>query len=61
MRWGKPEVSGKRPRRVQGEDEGHVWELSKEAEGLEEWKSYGDGFRGIAQVLCGRTSGKGAS
>ena len=37
-------------------------QLSKEAEGLEEeCKKYGEAFRGIAEVLCGRTSGKGAS
>ena len=24
----------------------------------EEWKKYGEVFRGIAEVLCGRTSGK---
>ena len=35
--------------------------LSEEAEGLEEWKKYGEAFRGIIAVLCGRTSGKGAS
>ena len=26
-----------------------------------EWKKYREAFRGIAEVLCGRTSGKGAS
>ena len=37
-------------------------QLSEEAEGLEEdWKKYGEAFRRIAEVLCGRTSGKGAS
>ena len=37
-------------------------QLSKEAEGLEEeWKKYEEVFMGIAEVLCGRTSGKGAS
>ena len=33
----------------------------EEVEGLEEWKKCGEAFRGIAEVLCGRTSGKGAS
>ena len=36
-------------------------ECSKEAEGLEEWKKYGEVFRGIAEALCGLPSGKGAS
>ena len=37
-------------------------QLNEEVEGLqEEWKKYGEAFRGIAEVLCGRTSGKGAS
>ena len=34
-------------------------QLREEAEGLkEEWKKYGEVFRGIAEVLCGKTSGK---
>ena len=36
-------------------------QLREEAGGLEEeWKKYGEAIRGIAEVLCGRTSGKGA-
>ena len=36
--------------------------LREEAEGLEEeWKKYGEAFRGIEGVLCGSTSGKSAS
>ena len=35
--------------------------LSEEAEGLEEWKKYGEEFRGIAEVLYGKMSGKGSS
>ena len=36
-------------------------ELGEEAKGLEENKKYREAFRGIAEVLCGRTSGKGES
>ena len=38
-------------------------QLNKEVEGLEEeWKKYGEVlFMEIAEVLCGRTSGKDAS
>ena len=38
-------------------------QFGEETEGLdeEEWKKYREAFRGIAEVLCGRTLGKGAS
>ena len=36
-------------------------QLSEEAEGLEEWKKYGEAFRGTSEVLYGRTLRKGAS
>ena len=36
-------------------------QLNETAEGLEEWKNYGEEFREIAVVLFGRTSGKRAS
>ena len=42
-----------------GKVQGEVDQLNEEAEGLEEeWKKYGEAFWGIAEVLCGRTSGK---
>ena len=37
-------------------------QLSEEVECLEEeWNKYGEAFRGIAEFLCTRTSGKGVS